>query len=101
MADQNDYEQEQNVHDYDQIKRAVDLGIEEILPADFVNELIDGANPIYAWRTYRQLTQQQVAKAARISIKSLSQIETDIHLASLDELIRIARALQVSVDDLI
>jgi len=91
----------QDSHDYDRIKAALESGEEETIPAELVYSLLDGENPVRVWRGYRQMTQQQLAEAAGISIPYLSQIETGKRKASTDVLSAIARTLQVTLDDLV
>ena len=91
----------QDVNDYDQIVIAVEKGEEETLPAKLADALIEGENPIKAWREYHRLTQKQLAEAAGISIPFLSQIESEKRKASTKIMIRLAKALQVMVDDLL
>ena len=91
----------QDVNDYDQIVIAVEKGEEETLPAELAYALVEGENPIKAWREYRRLTQKQLADAAGISIPFVSQIESEKRKASTKIMIRLAKALQVMVDDLL
>ena len=91
----------QDIEDYDRVKAALEGGEEEIIPAEVVDALLDGENPVKAWRRYRQLTQQQLAEAAGTSVPFLSQIETGKRKASTKTMAAFARALNVTVDDLL
>ena len=66
----------QDIWDYDTVKAALVKGDEELIPSEVTYALLDGKNPIRVWRTYRGLTQQQVADEAGISKPYLSQLET-------------------------
>jgi len=68
----------QDVQDYDSAKMALEEGKEELLPESFVNELLEGANPVKLWREYRGLTQKKLADAAGISIPYLSQLSKPV-----------------------
>jgi hypothetical protein len=83
----------QDIRDYDRIKQAVESGEEEIIPAGLAYALMEGENPVKAWREYRRMTQHQVP--------FLSQIESRKRKASTRIMVGLAQALQVTVDDLV
>lgn len=90
-----------DIGDYDRIKTAVEAGDEEVIPAELAYALMEGENPVKAWRGYRSLTQGQLAGLAAISIPYLSQIESGKRKASTRVMIALAKALRVKVDDLV
>ena len=90
----------QDVQDYDSTKMALEEGKEELLPESFVNELLEGANPVKLWREYRGLTQKKLADAVGISVPYLSQLETGKRKGSLKVLSAVANALGVTLDDI-
>jgi ribosome-binding protein aMBF1 (putative translation factor) len=65
-----------DAHEFDQVKAAIERGEEELIPAEVVDALLEGENPIRVWRQHRGLTQQQLADMAEISAPYLSQIES-------------------------
>lgn len=75
-------------------------GEEEFVPADVANRIIDGESRIRVWREYRGLTSRQLAEKAEVSTAYLSQIETGARDGSFETIKRIARALDLSIDDL-
>ncbi len=84
--------------------RAYDRAVatpQELVPADVADRLIARENPLRVWRRYRGLTQQQLARKARISKPYLSQLESGAREASLSVLKRLAAALKLDADDLI
>jgi DNA-binding XRE family transcriptional regulator len=91
----------QDICNYDQIIKAVAEGKEETIPAELAYALIEGENPIKSWREYRHLNQKQLAEAAGISIPFLSQIESGKRKASTKIMVKLAKALQVMLDDLV
>jgi DNA-binding XRE family transcriptional regulator len=91
----------QDIQDYDRIKAAVESGEEEVIPAGSAYALAEGESPIKVWREYRQLTQQQLAELVGMSVPFLSQIETAKRKASMKIMVALAKALRVTVDDLI
>lgn len=91
----------QDIRDYDEVKLAIANGEEELIPSEVTYALLDGQNPIRVWREFRGLTQQQVADTAGISKPYMSQLETGQRKGTAEVLAAIARALNVSLDDLI
>ena len=73
----------------------------ESFPADFVDRLLAGENPVRAYRSHRGMTQGELAAAAGVHPVYLSQIETGKRTGSAKTLAAIAEALGVAVDDLI
>ena len=62
--------------------------------------LIAGENPVKVWREERGLNQRQLAAAADISASMLNEVEHGKRTPSLDMGRRIAKALNVDLDDL-
>ena len=91
----------EDIRDYDAAKAALEKGEDELIPSEVVFAIIEGENPIKVWREYRGLTQQQLANAAGISKPYLSQIETGKRKGTADILSAIAKALDVSLDDIV
>ncbi len=91
----------QDIQDYDEVKLAIANGDEALIPSEVTYALLDGENPIRVWRDYRGLTQQQVADEAGISKPYLSQIESGQRNGTTEVLVAIAKALNVSLDDLV
>jgi DNA-binding XRE family transcriptional regulator len=91
----------QDVRDYDEVKLALANGEEELIPSEVTYALLDGENPIRVWREYRGLTQQQVADEAGISKPYLSQLESGQRKGTAGVLAAVARALNVSLDDVV
>ena len=73
----------------------------ESFPIEVVDQLLAGQNPISVYRNYRGLTQNALAAAAGINTVYLSQIETGKRTGSAKTLAALAKALQVTLDDLI
>jgi transcriptional regulator with XRE-family HTH domain len=71
------------------------------VPGHVVYAILDGENPIRAWRKHRGPTQQQLAEAAGISVPYLPQIELGERKGSTDVLVAIARALDLALDDIV
>ena len=89
----------QDILDYDAAVLAIERGEEELIPSEVVYAILDGENPIKVWREYRDLTQQQLADKAGISKPYLSQIETGKRTGTTEILATLAKALDVSLDE--
>lgn|SRR3989338_11043030 len=86
---------------YDAAKRRLKAGEEELVPAEIVNRLLDGENPVRVWRSYREMTLAELSKAAGISQPYLSQIENGSRDGTVSTMRALADALGVDLDDLI
>ncbi|WP_312895355.1 helix-turn-helix domain-containing protein [Rhizobium laguerreae] len=75
-------------------------GTEEVIPAEFVNRLLDGENTVKVWREFREMTVDELAEKAGIGVSDLSAIETGECDGSFGSIKKIAAALRVSVDEL-
>jgi DNA-binding XRE family transcriptional regulator len=95
-----DLEMLQDIRAYDEAKKAIDEG-EELIPSAVTYAILDGENPIRVWREYLGLTQQELAEAAGISIPYLSQIETGKRRGTTEVLATVAKALGLSLDDVV
>ena len=90
----------EDIRDFDSINAAIERGEEDLIPAEVVNAILDGRNPVKVWREYRGLTQQHLADAAEISKPYLSQIETGKRTGTTFVLSAIAKALDVSLEQI-
>lgn len=91
----------EDIRDFDAAKAALEKGEDELIPGEVVFAILDGENPIKVWREYRGMTQQQLADGAGISKPYLSQIETGKRTGTTEILSAIARALDVSLDEVV
>ena len=90
----------EDIQDFDAISAAIERGDEELIPAEVVNAILHGKNPVKVWREYRGLTQQQLADSVEISKAYLSQIETGKRTGTTDVLSAIAKALDGSLEQI-
>ena len=90
----------EDVAAYDDAKRRIAEGDDLRVPAEFVDRLIDGENPIRVWRDFRGMTSKDLANAIGISAGYLSEIETGKKDGSISVFRNIAKALRVDLDDL-
>jgi DNA-binding XRE family transcriptional regulator len=96
-----DEEELEDIRDFDRLTAAIERGEDELIPSEVVYAILDGENPIKVWREFRGLTQAQLAGAARISKPYLSQIETGKRKGSTDVLSALAKALHVTLEEVI
>lgn len=85
----------------DRVKAEIAAGRDELVPAAVVDRLFDGENPVRVWREHRGLSGRELAQRAEVSAPYLSQIESGMKPGSTTALVKVARALGVTVDDLI
>ena len=74
---------------------------QEWIPAGVLRRMAAGEHPVRVWRDYRGMTARALAAAAGIAGSYLSAIETGKKPGSINAMKRIARALDVDLDDLV
>ncbi len=94
-------EMAEDVIAYDEAKRKLAKGDDELVPAEIADRLTSGENPIRVWRDYRGLSASALAEKAGITQPFLSQIEGGKREGTVTTLRRIAEALSVAIDDLV
>jgi DNA-binding XRE family transcriptional regulator len=73
---------------------------QESVPAEMVDRLIAGENPVKVWREHRGLSQRALAARAGLNFTYLSQIETGTRKGSIKTMQKLAEALGLGLDDL-
>ena len=71
------------------------------LPDTAFGRILDGEHPLRVWRRHRGLTLEALAGQAGVGKAHLSHIETGRRKGTTDVLGRCAKALGVSIDDLV
>ncbi|MCF7827149.1 MAG: helix-turn-helix transcriptional regulator [Candidatus Marinimicrobia bacterium] len=74
---------------------------ESAVPGEVTFAIIDGVHPIRAWREYKKIKINELAKRIEMSGAYLSQIETGKRNPTIETLRLIARALELDIDLLI
>jgi len=95
-----DVEMLRDVQAFDEAKHVLATG-EELVPAEVTYVILDGGNPVRVWREYRGLDQQQLAKAARISVTDPLQIESGEKKGGDEVMGALARELRLSLEDVL
>ena len=90
----------EDIRAFDETKQRIAEG-EELVPSTVTYAILDGGNPIRIWRDYRGLTQQQLADKVGISKPYLSQLETGKRTGTTEVLSTLARALNLTLEDLV
>jgi DNA-binding XRE family transcriptional regulator len=91
-----DAEMLDDIRAYDAAKTRKD----EAFPSEVVKRLVAGESPIRVFRDYRGLTQEQLAKSAKIARAYLAEIEAGRKEGSVSVLRAIATALKLDLDDI-
>lgn len=81
-------------------KARIAAGKEELYPLAIAEALIAGEQPVRVFRKHRGLTHVQLAEKAGVSAPYISEIETGKKAGSFEVMAKIARALNVSLDEL-
>src|SRR5687767_14121709 len=86
---------------YDRVKAALAAGEEELIPAEYVNRMIDGESPVRVYRDLRQMTQTALAAASGVNRVQIADIEAGRKTGSVETIRKLAAALRVTIDDLV
>lgn len=70
------------------------------VPSEVVDAMLDDTHPVKAWRKHRGLTQAALAAAAGLPQPTIARIERGERIGTLDQMRRLAEALQVKLDTL-
>ncbi|MCW0197034.1 helix-turn-helix transcriptional regulator [Sphingopyxis sp.] len=73
---------------------------EDYVPAELLDRIMAGENPLRAWRQYRGLTQVELGTRAGVSNLTVSRIEKGERETSVKNWRALADALSVDVDDI-
>jgi DNA-binding Xre family transcriptional regulator len=93
-------EMAEDVAAYDEAKRALDAGEDELIPFEMTERMAAGESPVRVWREHRGLKATELAARAGLSPSYLSQIESGQRDGTFAIMAAIAAALDVTLDDL-
>jgi DNA-binding XRE family transcriptional regulator len=74
---------------------------EEAFPSEVAKRLVSGDNPIRVFRDFRGLTQEQLARSAKIARPYLAEIESGRKEGSVAVLKAIAKVLKLQLADIV
>jgi ribosome-binding protein aMBF1 (putative translation factor) len=72
----------------------------DYLPIELVQRLLGGQHPVRVWRAQRGLTRQALAAKAGLAPSYVSEIETGRKPGRFDAMMKLAAALEISLDDI-
>ena len=92
----------QDVVVFDEETARIKSGATVLFPREVVNAMLDeGKHPVRAWREYRGLTAERLAKKAKLLRTTVTQIETRKYKGTVKAYQAIARALDVNIDNVV
>ena len=89
-----------DVKAYDTAKARLDDGSDELIPLEITERRLRGEPALRIWREYRKLTQEQLAKKAKVSRALIAAIETKRKAGSVSTWKRLGAALDVGWEQL-
>ena len=94
-------EDAEDIKEIEEHLKAISEGNEITVPDEVTFSILDGTNPIRAWREYRQIKMNELSEKVGISSSYLSQIENGKRNPTIDTLKSIAKELEIDIDMLI
>jgi helix-turn-helix protein len=77
------------------------LAGEEYVPAELVDRILDGENPLRVWRQYRNLSLKQLAEKSGVGLSYISELERGLKNGPGKVWAKLSRALDVTVEDIL
>lgn len=91
----------EDINDINENLKAIAENREIAIPGEVTFAIIDGTHPIRAWREYKNIKMNQLAKRVGISGAYLSQIENGKRNPTIETLKAIASALEIEPEMII
>jgi DNA-binding XRE family transcriptional regulator len=89
-----------DVKTYDAAKARLEDGEDELIPLEITERRLKGEAALRVWREYRKLTQERLAKKAKVSRALIAAIETKRKAGSVSTWKKLGAALDVSWEQL-
>jgi len=89
-----------DVKAYDAAKARLDDGEDELIPLEITERRLKGEPALRIWREYRKLTQERLAKKAKVSRALIAAIETKRKAGSVNTWKKLGAALDVGWEQL-
>lgn len=83
------------------ILASIASGTETLLTSEQADRLLDAKTPLAFWRRHRGITQQALSKSIGVAQGFISEIENGTKTGDVQTLAAMARALAISLDDLV
>src|SRR5437667_6886959 len=87
-----------DVKAYDAAKARIERGKDELIPLEIAERRLAGESTLKVWREYRGLTQEDLAKASKVSRSMIAAMEVGHKKGGIATLKRLAVALNVDLD---
>jgi DNA-binding XRE family transcriptional regulator len=94
-------ENAEDIKDIEENLKAIEENREIVVPGEVTFAIVDGTHPIRAWREYKNMRLNDLAKRVGISGSYLSQIENGKRNPTIETLKAIASALEIEPEMLI
>lgn len=91
----------QDLRDFDTAMKKIEEGEKDFVSSTVVYRILDGIHPVKAWREYRKMSLNELARQCKVSGSAISMIENGKREPSIKLLKVIAEALEVDLDDLV
>ena len=85
----------------DDVIAKLEAGETEMLPAAFVDRMLEGESLLKLWRQHRGLTQAELAERSGVARVMISEIEAKKKIGSVATVKALATALGIDMDDLV
>jgi DNA-binding XRE family transcriptional regulator len=89
-----------DVKAYDAAKARLENGEDELIPLEITERRLRGESALRVWREHRKLTQERLAKKAKVSRALIAAIETRRKVGSVGTWKKLSRALNVGWEQL-
>jgi predicted transcriptional regulator len=95
-----DSEMLSDVRAYDAAKARLEDGEDELIPLEITDRRLAGESTVKIWREYRDITQEKLAKASKVSRAMIAAIESGRKTGGIATLKKLAGALDVDLENL-
>jgi DNA-binding XRE family transcriptional regulator len=89
-----------DVRAYDAATARLQRGEDELIPLEIAQRRLAGESSLKVWREYRRLTQEELAKASKVSRSMIAAIEAGNKRGGIVTLKKLAVALGADLDHL-
>jgi DNA-binding XRE family transcriptional regulator len=89
-----------DVNAYDAARARLEDGEDELVPLEITERRLSGEAALRIWREYRKLTQEQLAKKAKVSRALIAAIETKRKAGSVSSWKKLGAVLDVPWEQL-
>jgi len=89
-----------DVKAYDAAKARLEAGEDELIPLELIERRLRGEAALRVWREHRKLTQERLAKKAKVSRALIAAIETKRKTGSVSTWKKLGAALNVGWEQL-